>query len=312
MRGRVLILGSTDLTTGAAAAVLAAGLDVAAVVHGAETFTISYAKEPVRNARWADIPAWCAARGVRSVPYTDWTALAALAAETEAGVCLVAGWYHMVPARFRRAFKGPTLGLHASLLPELRGGAPLNWAILKGLSRTGVTLFELGDGVDDGPVYDQEAFEIGARTTVADLVAASQAASATILVRALPAIASGALHPRPQKGAASYGLQRRPEDGRIHWTLPVEAIDRLVRAVRRPYPGALATLEGAEIVVHGGRPFEGPPVFGAPGQIAIIPDTAHPLVVCGEGVYAIEEAELKDGSDALPMLRKANHRRFAP
>jgi methionyl-tRNA formyltransferase len=63
---------------------------------------------------------------------------------------LVAGWYHMIPKIWRNL--APAYGLHASLLPDYSGGAPLVWAMINGETKTGVTLFQMDDGVDSGPI----------------------------------------------------------------------------------------------------------------------------------------------------------------
>ena len=74
---------------------------------------------------------------------------------------LVSGWYHMVPRKWRAL--APAYGLHASLLPDYSGGAPLVWAMIKGEEKTGITLFQLGDGVDDGPILGQAETPIRSR-----------------------------------------------------------------------------------------------------------------------------------------------------
>jgi methionyl-tRNA formyltransferase len=292
----VLILGSTDLTLDVANAVEASGARVAAIASVGETFQISYSPTAVKNSRWADTPGWCRDHGARAIPYTDVPALARDIAGEEYAVCILAGWYHMVPASFRALFPRGCLGFHASLLPQLRGGAPLNWAILSELTETGVTLFEVGTGVDEGGIYDQERFPIGPDTYVSDLVAATGRSTAEMVRRSLPAILSGDLKPRPQIGSPSYGAQRRPEDGRIDWRQPAVAIARLVRAVSRPYPGALTILDGRQIAIH--RVRLAPGAWDKPGQVLDDGQT----VVCGSGALTVTEAVFEDGASAIPAL----------
>src|SRR5207237_408862 len=169
---------------------------------------------------------------------------------------LAAGWYHFIPAAVRRRLDRGCAGLHASLLPKLRGGAPLSWAILTDQERTGVTLFELADDVDDGPIYGQRGFPIGPRARVAELVASAERASLELVSDCLPAIADGRLTATPQVGEPSYGLQRSPEDGWIDWRWPALEVDRLVRAVGRPYSGALTSLDGAVLHVWDVKPID--------------------------------------------------------
>jgi methionyl-tRNA formyltransferase len=312
MSGRVLLLGSTDLTLTVADAVLAAGAQMGAIVHVGEAFKISYAPTAVRNYRGADIPAWCDAHSIPAISYQGVPALSRAVAGGGYVLCILAGWYHMVPRPFREMFVRGCVGFHASLLPKLRGGAPLNWAILSDLKETGLTMFQVGDGVDDGPLFDQERFAIGPRTHVAELIGASRSASASMIQRSLPGILTGALKPQPQAGEPSYCLQRTPEDGRIDWSASFQVIDRLVRAVSRPYPGGLCVLDGREIAIHRTE-YVSPNLNlrGAPGQLANLPSEASPIVVCGEGCLRVAEAEFEDGVDAMPMLRASSNKRFA-
>lgn len=299
----VLLLGSTDFTLVVADAVERAGAKVGAIAHAGQRFSISYAREGVANVRRADIPSWCATHNARSLPYTDVASLTRDLHGTHYAACILAGWYHMVPATLRRSFGSGCLGLHASLLPQLRGGAPLNWAILSELVETGVTLFAVGDGVDDGPIYDQERFAIAPRARIADLVEASGRAAEAMIVRSLPSILAGSAQPWTQIGAPSYGAQRTPEDGRINWRAPAVAIDRLVRAVSRPYPGALTTLHGRQIAIHA-TSFT-PGAWAKPGQIG--PDAT---VTCGAGSLTIHDACFDDGENAIPSIRNASGHTF--
>ena len=73
---------------------------------------------------------------------------------------LVLGWYYIIPKLIREKLKHGAWGIHASLLPNYAGGAPLNWAIINGEKKTGVTLFRLSDGVDDGDIISQKSFHI--------------------------------------------------------------------------------------------------------------------------------------------------------
>jgi methionyl-tRNA formyltransferase len=307
---RVLLLGGTDFTLAIAERLSALGLGPAGVVHLPETVRISYRPQGLTNVRHADLAGWCGARNVPALGFTDNAAIAEFGKRIGADLLLVAGWYHMVPAELRTRFPRGALGLHASLLPELRGGAPLNWAILNGLSETGISLFALGDGVDDGPLYGQRRVAIAPRATIGELVASVEAAALELVAECLPAIAAATLQPRPQTGTPSYGLQRSPEDGRINWRQSADAIDRLVRAVGRPYPGAFAELQGERIVIWRTEPKSEPKVLGAPGQIARLAGESDPAVITGTGFLFIRDATQADGQDALPTLQRAANQRF--
>ena len=311
MSARVLVLGSTDFTLATADAIECAGVKVGAIAYVGDTFRISYAKGGAKNFRSADIAGWCAENNAEAIHYTNIDALAKAVANDRFSLCVLAGWYHLVPGSFRRIFEHGCIGFHASLLPKLRGGAPLSWAILSDLSETGLSLFEVGDGVDDGPLYAQERIAIGSETYVSELIDETRRAADRIIQRCLPGILSGRVCARPQEGAPSYCLQRTPEDGRVDWSNSAEEINRLVRAVSRPYPGGLARLNCQEIAIHRTEVTTDIELRGTPGQIAILPGCTWPIIACGRGCIAILEAEFEDGRDALPVLRMSSNMRLA-
>jgi len=304
---RVLLLGGTDVTLVAADALMESGQDIAAAVHLPEEFAISY-RPAFHNSRHADVAGWARSRGVPSVAYENPDQLLDVIRDESPEIGLAAGWYHMVPRRVRSGLPLGCLGLHASLLPRLRGGAPLAWAILSGATETGVSLFVLSDGVDDGPLYGQRSFPLGPRTRVNDLVGAANTAVHELIIACFPGIAARTLHPIPQRGEPSYGLQRSPDDGRIRWDRPASEIDRLVRASGPPYPGAFTYLEEERLTVLDVEPMSGVTVWGRPGQVARIDECPDPCVVTGHGVVRVIECVDSRAEDARPLLLRSVHR----
>lgn len=308
---RPLLLGGTDLTLAVAERMREIGIPPAGVVHVGTKFSISYKPTGVTNVRFADLSSWCDASKIPHLTYDNAKSVRMFAEQIGADFCLAAGWYHMVPKELRSIFPLGTAGLHASLLPRLRGGAPLNWAILSGEKETGITMFALGDGIDDGPLYGQERFSVGACATIGELVQAAQAGALRLVERCLSEIAAGRLKPIPQSGNPSYCLQRIPDDGAIDWNMSSVDIDCLVRAVSRPYPGAFCWFEETKVMIWSSEPGSRKLiVLGKPGQIARIPEEKDPLVVTGDGYLVIHEATDEHGQDLLPMLRRASNRRF--
>ncbi len=310
----VFLLGGTDLTLRVANALLASGTKITGICYVGEQFQISYGS--VRNVRVADVPGWAASRSIPAIQFSSMSDLEQKARFHVAEVALAIGWYHMIPAKVRSIFPHGCLGLHASLLPRLRGAAPLNWAILSGAKKTGISLFQMEDGVDTGPLFAQQTVPIGDRTDVGDLVEASAVAACELIAKSLPLIVGGSLKARPQSGVPTYGLQRIPADGLINWRDSAEALDRLIRAVSRPYAGAFTGLEQKKLVIWKARPLAGPVVVhGVPGQFFVHPGDSTEgggsmCVMTGCGMLNILEATLADGSDALPVLRKVSQRRF--
>jgi len=311
MSDNLLLLGGTDVTLAVAEAAMGCGIALAGIVAVGESFSISYSETRIRNARSVDLQGWTQRNNVPLIPFTTYDDLLTHLSGGIPPLCLVAGWYHMVPRRFRELFARGCYGFHASLLPQLRGGAPLNWAILSGMVETGVTLFEMADGVDDGIVFGQERFPIASRATISELAVEARQACATLTKRHLLALMAGAAQGTAQEGVPSYGLQRIPEDGMIDWRAGATAIDRLVRAVGRPYPGASTRLGGTAMRIWATDiPLPQPQVFGMPGQIAKLPEIAGPCVVTGDGLLRIVEASDETGADQLDNLLRSTHKRF--
>lgn len=299
----VLLLGGTDLTLAIARHFVDAGIALAGVVSPLPEFRISYSSTSVHNTRYVDLSEWCRDRRIPFMLYQTTDVLEQAALDSGAAAALVAGWYHMVPARVRRAFSCGCVGIHASLLPRYRGGAPLTWALLNEESEAGVSLLELGEGVDDGPLYDQRRFPIAAHDYIGDLVAKAEAVTLEMLRETFPNILSGALQPRPQHGEPLYCLQRQPSDGIIDWRRPAADIARLVRAVSRPYPGARTVFESTEVTIWRACVAESKPVVhGVPGQIVRLREFGtSPGIVTGSGVLLLEEVEGAGGLDCAAL-----------
>ena len=194
---------------------------------------------------------------------------------------------------------GGALNLHGSLLPRLRGRAPLNWALVECEERTGVTLHHMTSRPDRGDIVAQRGFEIGPRDTALDLFRRAVAETRLLLAEVWPKIRAGTAPRIPQDHSrATYRGRRTPEDGRIDWSLPTRRIDGLVRAVTEPFPGAFTFLDGKKLMVWEGSPAEG---RGAPGQVL-----GDSLVATGDGAYRILRSEFSSGETERPILRRGS------
>ena len=133
--------------------------------------------------------------------------------------------------------------LHGSLLPEFRGRAPVNWAVIEGATETGVTLHRMDTKPDHGPIVDQERVPILIDDTARQVFDKMTLAAGILLDRALPALFAGTAIETPQDlTRGHYYRARTPADGRIDWHLPAKRIHDLVRGTTRPYPGAYSQL----------------------------------------------------------------------
>ena len=309
----IVLFGGTDLALRIAETLVELRLPLACVFYVHKQFAISYSPSHVTNRRFADVADWAKRKGVEAHEFESIDRTIAVLQGLRPGVGIAAGWYHMLPVRLRRIFARGVLGIHASLLPRYRGGAPLNWALLQGDQETGVSLFELADGVDDGPLYGQRRFPIGPHDYIGDLVERANEAAVDLLRASIVGIVEGFMEPRPQLGVPTYCLQRNPDDGIIDWRRPADEIERLVRAVSHPYPGARAELAGTRLNIWRARYVQAAPrVLGRPGQIARMPDLASPCVVTGKGLLAVEEATGEDGTDLLPFIEQSAQQHFSP
>ena len=137
-----------------------------------------------------------------------------------------------------------TINLHGSLLPQYRGAAPINWAIINGEKQTGVTTFKLQHQIDTGDILLQEIIAIDDDETAGELHDKMKEVGAALLVKTVEGIAKGSVVEQPQQGA-SEGIKHAPkiftETCKIDWNSPTHEIHNLVRGLS-PFPGAIAKL----------------------------------------------------------------------
>jgi methionyl-tRNA formyltransferase len=169
----------------------------------------------------------------------------------------IIGWSQIAGPAVLKAPTHGVLGIHPTLLPEGRGRAPIPWAIIKGLKRTGVTLFKLDEGVDTGDIAAQEVLPIADDETATTLYQRVNEAHRTIIKNVWPDLAAGRVSLRPQDHSqATVWPGRKPEDGRITSDLTVVDVDRLVRGTTHPYPGAFIDIGDQRIRIWTGLTVE--------------------------------------------------------
>ncbi|MBX2828275.1 MAG: methionyl-tRNA formyltransferase [Flavobacteriaceae bacterium] len=145
-----------------------------------------------------------------------------------------------------------TFNLHASLLPEYRGAAPINWAIINGESTTGVTTFFIDEKIDTGAIIASQEVTIASRETAGTLHDKLMQAGSELVLNTLSGIAKGEANPQPQNKELEYkeAPKLNSENTQIDWSLPLETIDSFIRGLS-PYPAAWTVLinKGAEMKV---------------------------------------------------------------
>ncbi len=223
-----------------------------------EEFKINYSDEPVKNTNYANLE-----------PYAKQLGIPHYSIQSEVGkriidylpeieklkpdVILVLGWYYMVPKQARQLVKHGAWGIHASLLPNYAGGAPLVWAIIEGQKTTGVTLFRLDEGVDNGDIILQEEIEINELDYISDVYDKATKTSERILNEALK-LGDQVIYKVQDKSKIKIYPQRKPSDGEIDLSWDAKRIYDFVRAQAYPYPGAfIKSKDGKKIFIDKAR-----------------------------------------------------------
>jgi methionyl-tRNA formyltransferase len=209
----------------------------------------------------------------------------------EPELVFVVGWSQLVHESFIASAREGVFGMHPTLLPRHRGRAPIPWAILTGLARTGVTLFEIVDSTaDSGAIVGQLVVDIAPDETATTLYARLAEAHVELTRDLVPQlIARTAPRFRQEPTRASSWPKRSPSDGIIDWETRAPYLYDWVRAQTRPYPGAFTFLGDERVIVWGARPVELD--ANAPAGTIVDIDSAGPVVACGEGGLVLEEVQ---------------------
>jgi len=183
-----------------------------------------------------------------------------------------------------------SLNVHASLLPELRGAAPVNWAIIRGHRHSGVTIMRMVRELDAGPVLYRVAVELPPDVTAGELYEMLSEIGATALVEALAQLEAGVLREEPQvHEVATYAPKMSREGARLDWRLPAVELDRWIRGCD-PWPAAWATLDGRAVQLFGPETAS-PEVEGAPGEVLAADARGGLVVATGSGALRLREVK---------------------
>lgn len=229
-------------------------------------------------------------------------ALAASGAE----LAIVVAYGKILPKEVLETLPRGFINVHVSLLPKYRGAAPVQWAVIDGETETGVSIMQLDEGMDTGPVLFESRLAIDPEWTSGDLFEHLEDVAPRTLLAALLMIEQGRARPQPQDHAlATHARMLTKADGAIDFTEPAAKVASRIRGVD-PWPGAQALLRGQVVKLFRARAEAGQ---GAPGTvIAIDPDGAH--VAAGDGFVVIRELQLP-GKKRMPAAQLANGRALA-
>ena len=217
---------------------------------------------------------------------------------------VVVGYGQIIPQSVIDLAPLGIINVHGSLLPEYRGAGPIQWAILNGDTRTGVTTMRIDAGLDTGDMLLKAETPIGPEENAVELGSRLAVMGADLLVETLRGLETGTITPEKQDSArATYAPLIKKEDGLIDWKRPAAAIHNQVRGLQ-PWPGAYTGLRGRMLHVWKSRPAAG---SGAPGCIVSV---KPPVVACGEGRLQLIEVQM-EGRKRMTAADFANGQRLA-
>lgn len=216
---------------------------------------------------------------------------------------LVVAYGKIIPPSLLRFPRRGIVNIHYSLLPHWRGAAPIQWAVLGGDAESGVSMMQIDEGLDTGPVYAMSALTLAPNETSGSLADRLSDLGCQLLTDTLADIAGGRLTAKPQDEASrpvSYAAKLEREHFTINWSEPAELVARRVRAAA-PFPGARTALSGEDVKVFAAsvKPAISAPA-GHPGEVVLV--TRGELVVAtGAGGYVgVTEMQLP-GRKRLPV-----------
>lgn len=201
----------------------------------------------------------------------------------------------------------PRLGsvnLHGSLLPQYRGAAPINWAVINGEKETGVTTFLLQHEIDTGEILMQESFPVGENDTAGEVHDRMKEIGARVLVETVRGLASGTLQSKPQtddREGKNIVLRHAPklftENSRIDFNKPVKEVHDLVRGLS-PFPGAYTIFGEKTLKIYRS--------IAEPGNIEVTPgafvtdNKTYLRFACADGYLSVKELQL-EGKKRMPV-----------
>lgn len=218
---------------------------------------------------------------------------------------VVVAYGQILPEEILKVPKYGCINLHGSLLPKYRGAAPIQWAIIKGEKKTGVTTILMDKGMDTGDILLQEKIDVTPKDTAETLSERLSTIGAKLLLKTLMGLEGGIITPRPQDhSSATYAPLLKKEDGRIDWKKGAEEIKNQVRGMN-PWPGAYTFLEGRLLKIWDVDMAE--TKGGEPGRI-IQADKGHLVVSTGKDSLLIKELQLEGRSRTTSIAFLQGHK----
>lgn len=225
--------------------------EVSAIFTIPEEFSISYSNSKVKNVLYSDFSGLAEKFEIPLIVVEDKLSdYEPQISKFNADLLLVVGWYHKIPKKIVESAPLGCVGIHSSLLPKYRGGAPLVWAIINGEKETGVSLFYFTDEIDAGDIIGQRKFIIEPEDTIREVLKKAEGNGISLIEECLPKISDGtAGRIKQNHQEATIYPQRNPEDGKINWEWDQVRIKNFIRAQTKPYPGAFTIINGRKVII---------------------------------------------------------------
>lgn len=226
--------------------------------------------------------------------------------DQNADVALVVAYGRILPKDVLDAPRLGCVNVHASLLPRLRGAAPITWAIVRGEPETGVTLMQMDEGMDTGPVLASARTPIDPDETGGELGTRLSLLGAELLKREWTRLLQGALTAIPQDNTrATVAPMLRKEDGCIRWSHTAQQVHDRVRGLS-PWPGAYSFVDGQRLKIHRTRVLDREE-SRAVGEVVEASERGI-VVACARGLVALEEVQPEGGKRLKATQWLAGHR----
>jgi len=258
-----------------------------------------------------ELAAWATERGLPVAKPADASELNRHLLEAQPQCIVTVAYGRIIPVELLHGPRFGWINLHFSLLPKLRGAAPVQWALLNGDTHTGFTIFKLDKGMDTGPIYVQEELVIDDQDTTDTLLEKLGTSGARAIMELLPVIGKTRATPQPLTGA-TLAPKISKDQGRISWSSSTDYIIRQARALETR-PGIWSTFGGERISVHGLSEALQPNSLSVPGQIELTSESL--LIRTADSVLAISEVtpagkKRMSGADFARGARLTSESRF--
>lgn len=298
---KILFVGSTNLSRAVLEKLIELKLcDVKGILSNSKKFQISYSQSLVTNFNFANLSEIAESNsisfynlnsGMNEEKLQDWIE------SLEIEIILVIGWYHMIPKNLLDKYL--CVAVHASLLPNYRGGAPLVWAVINGEKLTGVTLFKMNEEVDSGPIIFQEKFSISESDTIRDLQLKAESGTLTLVDRFFRSFPKIELMPQSNLEQSLVYKQRNPLDGRINFFDNAGHLYNFIRAQTKPYPGAFLQVEAIFLMIWSSQVIDLKMNLTNVGKL--VQDSKSLLLICAQGSLKLNDFEIKNSGAKLPI-----------